>query len=270
MKTECGEFICHELVSLRIGNLAGDREIWIEEVYITSNISVTTDHLMPVRWMDTWDHMADVVLERLPEEDASVGMIIGLNTSLNRHILDQRHGEKEATPSAYLTKLGWVVFGPTGDGSTSAPSVIHHIRPVEETIESVMMERSLDFWEKPALSTTENSYEDEMFLAKTAESCQFKNGKYWVNLPLRDEEPLPNNREMTLRCTASLMRKLEKDPSKRESYVSQVQKYIDRGYAELVPNEKLDREDGRVWYLSHHAVQHPTKQKIRVVFNPKT
>lgn len=36
---------------------------------------------------------------------------------------------------------------------------------------------------------------------------------------------------------------------------------------EKVPEEELDRGDGKVWYIPHHRVYHPTKGKIRVVFD---
>ena len=38
-------------------------------------------------------------------------------------------------------------------------------------------------------------------------------------------------------------------------------------YAVKVPNKDLSRDDGKVWYLPHHGVYHPRKQKIRVVFD---
>lgn len=41
---------------------------------------------------------------------------------------------------------------------------------------------------------------------------------------------------------------------------------VNRGYAERVPEEDLERSDGRVWYIPHQSVYHPTK-KIRVVFD---
>ncbi|XP_070554735.1 uncharacterized protein [Ptychodera flava] len=43
---------------------------------------------------------------------------------------------------------------------------------------------------------------------------------------------------------------------------------IEKGYAIQVPNDELDRDDGKVWYIPHHGVYHPKKpEKIRVVFD---
>ena len=43
---------------------------------------------------------------------------------------------------------------------------------------------------------------------------------------------------------------------------------ISKGYAEEVTEDEQKRADGRVWYLPHRPVYHPTKpDKIRVVFD---
>lgn len=42
---------------------------------------------------------------------------------------------------------------------------------------------------------------------------------------------------------------------------------ISKGYAEKVPDDVLERIDGRKWYLPHHGVLHPQKKKLRVVFD---
>ncbi|XP_076047302.1 uncharacterized protein LOC143028823 [Oratosquilla oratoria] len=42
----------------------------------------------------------------------------------------------------------------------------------------------------------------------------------------------------------------------------------EKGYAEYVPEVDLKRDDGKVWYLPHHAVTSETKPgKVRVVFD---
>ncbi|XP_070571225.1 uncharacterized protein [Ptychodera flava] len=45
-------------------------------------------------------------------------------------------------------------------------------------------------------------------------------------------------------------------------------RHNEKGYAIRVPNDELDRDDGKVWYIPHHGVYHPKKpEKIRVVFD---
>lgn len=40
-----------------------------------------------------------------------------------------------------------------------------------------------------------------------------------------------------------------------------------KGYAEMVPQEETDQVEGRTWCVSHHAVYHPKKKPLRVVFD---
>lgn len=42
---------------------------------------------------------------------------------------------------------------------------------------------------------------------------------------------------------------------------------LERGYAIRVPEEQLDSNNGRVWFIPHHGVYHPKKKKLRVVFD---
>ena len=42
---------------------------------------------------------------------------------------------------------------------------------------------------------------------------------------------------------------------------------LEKGYAEKVPMEQLQRKDGQVWHIPHHGVYHQQKGKLRVVFD---
>lgn len=42
---------------------------------------------------------------------------------------------------------------------------------------------------------------------------------------------------------------------------------LEQGYAEQVQEHQLKKRDGEVWYIPHHGVYYPCKDKLRVVFN---
>lgn len=42
---------------------------------------------------------------------------------------------------------------------------------------------------------------------------------------------------------------------------------IDNGYAEMVPADQLNWNDGELWYVPHHGVYHSRKGTLRVVFD---
>nr|XP_027237819.1 uncharacterized protein LOC113828948 [Penaeus vannamei] len=256
MKTENGIFMCNERVPLMLSSIGGGNNITVNEVYITDKLSITTDSMMPVNWTKKWLHLNDVDLQRLPGDNQEVELIIGLNSILNRHILDQRHGTDDE-PSAYLTRFGWVVFGPTGPRNPlTAP--VYHISPTQDLGECLREHFNADFWEKEVHSQREDSLEDKLFSDKISQSIHQESGKYVVKLPFRDSSPLPNNREMAVRRMKSLKRKLESDKTFKETYITQMEKNI-----------RLERNDGRIWYMPHHAVRHPTKLKVRVVYDLK-
>ncbi|ROT78837.1 hypothetical protein C7M84_002464 [Penaeus vannamei] len=267
MKTENGIFMCNERVPLMLSSIGGGNNITVNEVYITDKLSITTDSMMPVNWTKKWLHLNDVDLQRLPGDNQEVELIIGLNSILNRHILDQRHGTDDE-PSAYLTRFGWVVFGPTGPRNPlTAP--VYHISPTQDLGECLREHFNADFWEKEVHSQREDSLEDKLFSDKISQSIHQESGKYVVKLPFRDSSPLPNNREMAVRRMKSLKRKLESDKTFKETYITQMEKNISKQYAEIVPPSGLERNDGRIWYMPHHAVRHPTKLKVRVVYDLK-
>ncbi|XP_069993532.1 uncharacterized protein [Penaeus vannamei] len=254
--------------SLSIGSVDEEEDLNLDDVYVTGKLSVTTDHMMPVRWVSQWSHLSDIKLSRLPPQYKDVELIIGLNSFLCRHILSQRHGQ-ENEPSAYLTSFGWVAFGPTGLKNSIQIRHVHHIQPTDNLRECLQEHFNKDFWEKGIHSRHEDSLEDKLFTVKVSESIRQESGKYILNLPFRNKFRLPNNRKMAIHRLIGLKKKLENDDAYRQSYVSSVENYISKGYAELVPTTLLDRDDGRVWYMPHHAVHHPTKPKLRVVYDLK-
>lgn len=78
---------------------------------------------------------------------------------------------------------------------------------------------------------------------------------------------MPNNYCVAEQRAASLRRKLSKNKAFLEDYKAFMKNILDKGYAVEVPQERLDCNDNRVWYVPHHGVYHPKKQKICVVFD---
>ena len=42
---------------------------------------------------------------------------------------------------------------------------------------------------------------------------------------------------------------------------------LEKGYAVPVAKEEVCKNDGKIWYLPHHPVINPNKEKIRIVFD---
>ena len=94
MRTENGDFVCKELVSMKVQALNEDVTLPINEVFVTDQLSVTTAHLMPEAWLKQWSYLDGIEIPRLVD-DNKVEMIIGLNSSLCRNMLELRAGEED-------------------------------------------------------------------------------------------------------------------------------------------------------------------------------
>ena len=146
---------------------------------------------------------------------------------------------------------------------------LHRIEPMDKLHETIQEHFSRDFCERESESKIENSCDDNEFLAQVSSSIHRDSGKYMISLPFKDAIQYPDNRNLALQRLSCLKRELEKDMEFRVSYTAQMDKLINRGHAELVPENQLTRKDGKVWLIPHFSVTHPTKKKTRVVFDLK-
>lgn len=113
------------------------------------------------------------------------------------------------------------------------------------------------------------SVEDQRALEIMEGSLQEVNGHFQVALPWRHDPPyLPNNKVMAERRALLLKRRLMKDEDLLEKYRTTMNDYIEKGHAEMVPEEELNLRNRPVWFLPHHPVTHPLKpDKVRVVYD---
>ncbi|XP_068707887.1 uncharacterized protein [Montipora foliosa] len=110
------------------------------------------------------------------------------------------------------------------------------------------------------------SVEDERFLRK----CKKKqsDGRYEMPLPLKtDNACLPNNRQLAVKRWNQLNARFKKNPKFFADYQT-FMKDLTSQWAERVPTDRLEVQDGKVNYVPHAGVYHPKKPgQIRVVFD---
>lgn len=88
---------------------------------------------------------------------------------------------------------------------------------------------------------------------------------YQIGLLWKDDDHfLPSNKSLAVLRLEHLKRKLERDNVMLQKYTDTVEGYIAKGHAEPVQSEG---EVGNIWYLPHHPVVHPHKDKVRVVYD---
>ena len=126
-----------------------------------------------------------------------------------------------------------------------------------------------DFNESTVRSNESNiSVKDKRAVEIMEQTLKRKDGHFQVALPWRrNPVVIPNNRPMAEQRLHSLRRRLQKNSELFVKYKDAMQDYIDKGHAERVPEEELEVNNGKVWYLPHQPVTHRLKpQKVRVVF----
>lgn len=176
-------------------------------------------------------------------------------------------------PFATRTMLGWTVNGPLGAGSTETVACSQP----ELTVNRVSVVNLDELWQQQFKNDFPESTMDEMpalsrdyqwFLEKVTNTVKHVDGQYQISLPLKQMNiKMPNNRKMVVQRLFQLKKRLQKDPTFFAEYNTFINELLAKGYAEMVPEEELNRGSGKVWYIPHHGVYHPTKKKLRVVFD---
>lgn len=256
---------------LRVGDLDGQNEIKLPTCYTAAEIPVTQKHIPSSIDIASWSHLGDVVV---PKIDADIDLLLGGNVPDAFAPIEIRTGPSN-TPHAIRTRLGWSVW----NLMRSNRSAVAHVNRIEVAYDLDVIQQhdeqlqefvkrmiNMDFPERSCDDRKENSQQDNRFLEEVGKSIRFEDNHYHINLPLKDRSSvIPDNKEMALSRLERLRRKLKGDSKFCEDYRAFMAKLFQKNYAEIVPDDQLHNNNS--WYIPHHAVYHPTKQKIRVVFD---
>ena len=232
-----------------------------------------------------WPHLRDVPLKPHTDDDL-VELLLGVDAPDALRPLHTVAGQP-GEPFATRTELGWTLTGPLGrapddarnylasEGGESVvgpggadPVVGSERLPNTEDLTELLKK----FWELEEgdvhTSAKGASVQDKAVEELWRKEARKEDGHYTLPIPFKDPHPkFPDDLPMALDRLASLRRKLSKDPALLSQYKDGIQSLLDDGYAERVPDDELCRTDGRVWYLPHHGVVNPSKEKIRIVFD---
>lgn len=260
----------HVITDLEVCALEGTTYIDLPRVLTQQQIPVKKGNIPKQQDLSKWPYLSEV---RLPPLEADVGLLIGVNAYKAMEpwkVLNSRDGG----PYAVQTALGWSVMGPRQDStsltSDTLQTCISHRISVENIEDLLVQQFNTDFPERRYEDKTEMSQEDRQFMRSVTKSLEFKGGHYHIGLPLKDEKiQVPDNKCVAMQRLLGLKRKLTRNPQFHSDYTGFMDSILDKGYAERVPEDEL-QPDGvvpRVWYIPHHGVYHPKKNKIRVVFD---
>ena len=233
-----------------------------------------------------WPHLRDVPLKPPLETDV-VGLLIGVDAPDALRPLTTVTGGP-GQPFAVKTELGWTVTGPlqreqcqdaancgvsaveeSARGAGGADPEVGSNRPPNAEDLAALLRRFWDPEDEDIYDSTKGrSVQDQAVMDLWKKKAVKVDGHYQLPIPFKKQRPdLPNDEEMALSRLTGLRRRLSKDPGLHEKYREGIQALLDAGHAEEVPGDEIGRADGKVWYLPHHGVSNPSKEKLRIVFD---
>ena len=234
----------------------------ISGAYVVSDIPSTVPHGVT---LSRYPHLLDLPLPELCA-GARPDILIGQDHPGLLVPLEVRCDvSQDRSPYATKTLMGWVLQGPTvSDSGNINYAVCSNINITRINDEITKL------WDIEHECETERSWsvEDHKVYDLWERETVYENERYTVPVPWRPGAPnFPNNYKVALKRLDSTVRKLRKSNS-YEVYDENLHKLVQDGHAELVPTECLERDDGAVWYIPHHAVVSDKKPgKIRIVFD---
>ncbi|XP_036147491.1 uncharacterized protein LOC118647197 [Monomorium pharaonis] len=260
--------VATQSVALTIGSRDRSARLHLPSALVLPRLT----SLLPARRVQRhpWPHLAGLTLAD-PDYDqpAPVDAILGADvySALLREGL--RLGPSGA-PSAQATALGWVLMGQASTSSEvrdrSGVSSFHLSASWAEVDHALQRFWQLEELPREPAASPENLHCESHFAATHARNSR---GRYLVRLPRRNDPDvcLGYNRGEALGMLTSLERRLTRNPTLREQYVSFMAEYQLLGHMAVIPAPEIHRPG--VYYLPHHAVFKGSdmSSKIRVVFN---
>lgn len=222
-----------------------------------------------------WPHLkriANMIYDL--KDEVEIGLLIGLDCPRALKPQEVIPGN-DGDPWAVRTSIGWGIIG-----IVSSPNQLNNypadqprslvfrtqVREISPMTVYGMFDRDFSDYNS---SDEHRSVEDGIFLNKVSNGIKRTNdGHFIMPLPQKGNVTLKNNKELAIKRLSALQKRLNRDKHYRDDYKNFMDEMINNGYAEIVPNDELHLDDGRVWYLPHHGVYHPKKpRKIRIVFD---
>ena len=208
-------------------------------------------------------------LQGLPLDQCSADQVTVLVGQDHGHLLSARdrrlpEGTGVGQPYAILTLLGWTVQGTLNGGRGDSDFKVS-----TNLVSADGLEHDLGkLWDIEREDETETGWsaDDRKVHEMWQNKITVSGGHYVLPIPFRDAKAsFPNNRRYALHRLESTERKLKKDDM-MEAYKEQLDSLLQDGYAERVPEDKLARDDGKVFYLPHFPVTRADKPgKVRLV-----
>ncbi len=286
---------CHKDSGLIVRGYNSEKRIHLPTTYTREYMPANKSHKPSPDAARKWSYLSEIADKLMSPQDLEVSILIGYDCPralVPREVIPPR-GDG---PFAQRTDLGWGIVGivdydnpgedPIGSShrivTCPVPAgtavVLGHRSEVMLSLKTATREvispadikriMELDF----ATGDTNGpnlSRDDQRFLKILQEGIhQDSFGYFEMPLPFKDVPILPDNHDIALKRLTKLQSRFRGDEKYFADHSSFMDKIIENGHAEKVPESELQGKPGHKWYLPYHGVYHPKKpSKIRVVFD---
>ena len=172
--------------------------------------------------------------------------------------------------AAISSKLGWLISGPVKSNTESCSVNVTstHVFKIEcqASPQHDPNEQVSEFWRLDLIGINEE--EPSVYDEKFNDCVSFKNSRYEVLLPFKENHPKSPNFSLSVKRLKSLKHRLTKSPTLYNQYSEVIKEQLQLGIIEVVPEEE-ETDVGHVTYLPHREVVREDKMstKVRVVFD---
>ncbi|XP_073839144.1 uncharacterized protein [Musca autumnalis] len=236
----------------------------LKNVHTVKSLNLSPETLLLSDIKQKYPYLADIPLEEY--ESAVPSMIIGINNPNLISYSKTREG-KWHQPVAAKTRLGWTLFG----GSSMVKTLNLHSCACtkDEQLHEVVKQFFLGESDSALSTSLRMSTDDERALHIMAETCTFIDGQYEVGLLWKEENPvLPNSLPTAIKRLNCIKKKARNDSKIAEVLQKQIESLVEKGYAQKLSSNVMERNGDKVWYLPTFIVRNPHKpSKIRLVWD---
>ncbi len=221
--------------------------------------------------MERYAHLTKLELADSSDGEGPMGIDVLVGSDCYWDLVTGEVRRGAEGPVAIRTKFGWVLTGPIpfmeqAQLSTSLMTT-HTLRIDAQSQADHTLEESLQsFWKLESLGIVAP---ERSVLEEFGESIEFKEGRYEVSLPWKEQYPvLPDNYQLSLNRLRGLVRRLRHDPTILQEYHTTIQNQLRQGIVEVVEDPDSSKS-GMTHYLPHHAVirKDKTTTKVRIVYD---
>ncbi|XP_071477128.1 uncharacterized protein [Diadema antillarum] len=275
---------CQKISGLEVLDFHKKQIIQLPPCFTREEVPAKRSQIPKADVLRRWSHLAPIADQLMPYNPAiKVSLLIGNNCPRAIRPREVIAGGED-DPYGMRTSLGWGVVGrvcqtPSQPEDSAVcnriqvkqeyPHFVHSTK-VKEVFspETVLKILEQDF-QMTSPKGAPLSVQEARFMSILEDGIrQRSDGHYEMPLPLKsDEASFPDNKILALKRWRQLSARFRKNPKFLADYKTFMEDVV-TNYAERVPADCLDVQDGRVNYVPHTGVYHPRKpDQIRVVFD---